>query len=748
MKPLIPRLCLTLFALTLLGSVTAHAATFVVDIVIDDAQAHDATPGDGICADALGSCPLRAAIEEANARAGTDTILFADGFINETLVLSATEGPLPVISGRVFILGQSIDAYNSAASLLRDAPPQFFISGENLGSTSQSGLVFSTSAASGSLVSAIGIVNFPGSGIVSAFGADDIIVERCYVGVLANGAPAGNGIHGFHAAASDGHRIGKDRNADNNGFLGLGNVFSSNGQSGIRLESSSGSILRGNLIGIRPAGSSDRGNGGYGIHITGSNNDIGDFVANASAGNFIAGNDLGGIHAVGNGNSVFANTLGIGETGSFISSEADGVVIIGSNNLVGTGGRGRNRIVEHQGSAIRLGVLGGSSADGNFIINNEIGSAGSQFPLLYSSNGAGISVRNGDDNAILNNICNNSVGTAGGPSGNGIEIRGSGNAVHGNQLGFINGINGPLAEPNQQGLSIIGPDNLVGTAANPNQIGGNAGVGMLIQGSGNQIRSNFVGVTSTLAKIGNVTSGIVLQNGDALTVSGNVIGDNSRGILINNMSNTAAFFGNWIGIAPDGRDIGNRLSGIELRNSSNSDFQLNRIAFNGGAGIETDGNVSGIAVFQNRMHDNAGLGFDLNGDGPTPNDPGDIDEGPNRLQNTPLIESVILDSIAVPPTLTISYRVDSNTDVAGYPLFIDFYWSNLKEPAQGRFFLGTDFNYSVANALRTVTLDFMADVDSGWVTATALDQGRNSSEFAEHLMFGAPRDLIFADGFE
>lgn len=59
----------TLPALILVAS--AHAATFTVDTTDDTV---DATPGDGICADANASCSLRAAIQESNASAGADTV--------------------------------------------------------------------------------------------------------------------------------------------------------------------------------------------------------------------------------------------------------------------------------------------------------------------------------------------------------------------------------------------------------------------------------------------------------------------------------------------------------------------------------------------------------------------------------------------------------------------------------------------------------------------------------------------------
>src|SRR5829696_7543552 len=50
-----------------------RAATFTVDNTGDGA---DHAPGDGVCATASGDCSLRAAIREANATAGADTIAF------------------------------------------------------------------------------------------------------------------------------------------------------------------------------------------------------------------------------------------------------------------------------------------------------------------------------------------------------------------------------------------------------------------------------------------------------------------------------------------------------------------------------------------------------------------------------------------------------------------------------------------------------------------------------------------------
>ena len=59
----------------------AQGASFTVDATHD---AVDASPGDGVCADAGGACTLRAAVMETNALAGADEISLPPG----TYVLS------------------------------------------------------------------------------------------------------------------------------------------------------------------------------------------------------------------------------------------------------------------------------------------------------------------------------------------------------------------------------------------------------------------------------------------------------------------------------------------------------------------------------------------------------------------------------------------------------------------------------------------------------------------------------------
>src|SRR5882762_374697 len=84
-------------ALSLLA-VPGHAATFTVNTTADTA---DAVPGDGICADSGGACSLRAAVQEANALAGPDTIQLAAA----TYVLTGAAGDDLALSGDLDITG-------------------------------------------------------------------------------------------------------------------------------------------------------------------------------------------------------------------------------------------------------------------------------------------------------------------------------------------------------------------------------------------------------------------------------------------------------------------------------------------------------------------------------------------------------------------------------------------------------------------------------------------------------------------
>lgn len=68
--------CGCAIGLLMLGADVVRAAGFTVTSVAD---AGDSSPGDGVCDDGTGQCTLRAAIEEANALPGADTITLTAG---------------------------------------------------------------------------------------------------------------------------------------------------------------------------------------------------------------------------------------------------------------------------------------------------------------------------------------------------------------------------------------------------------------------------------------------------------------------------------------------------------------------------------------------------------------------------------------------------------------------------------------------------------------------------------------------
>lgn len=96
----------------LLGALLAQpgAPLLAIDFTVDStADAHDAVPGNGSCATSGGACTLRAALDEANALAGDDTVGLPAGYYQLTLG-SLYVSSTVAIQGAGLFLGSTIDA--------------------------------------------------------------------------------------------------------------------------------------------------------------------------------------------------------------------------------------------------------------------------------------------------------------------------------------------------------------------------------------------------------------------------------------------------------------------------------------------------------------------------------------------------------------------------------------------------------------------------------------------------------------
>ncbi|MEZ4662966.1 MAG: right-handed parallel beta-helix repeat-containing protein [Caldilineaceae bacterium] len=370
----------------------------------------------------------------------------------------------------------------------------------------------------------------------------------------------------------------------------------------------------------------------------------------------------------------------------------------------------------------------GNGLNGILIDNSPGNSLGEPADLFtISSDPAPVAVP-GDRNIVAAN------------GGNGIRVQGAladGNAICGNFIGVD--ASGQTALGN--GASGIVIDAAVNTligdtdaeARLRNVIAGNQGSGITVNGANVSILGNFIGtdMLGTTA-LGNGADGIQLNAVMNGTVQSNLIAASAgAGIFMTGGGNNllrANFIGTdlWRLAA-----LGNQADGILVAGGAASQITSNAIVYNDGAGVKLLpaglAIPTGIRIDSNAIHSNRQLGVDLGGDLITPNDIGDLDGGPNLLQNYPVISNVqradvsttVIGSLssAASTSYTLQFFVNAGCDPLGN--------------GEGRVLLGTlpvttdalgnvDFSTSFATALPE---EFI-------ITANATDPGGNSSEFS------------------
>jgi hypothetical protein len=331
--------------------------------------------------------------------------------------------------------------------------------------------------------------------------------------------------------------------------------------------------------------------------------------------------------------------------------------------------------------------------------------------------------------------------------GSGIRTFGTGgNVIRGNFLGTDP--TGTVAKPNGTAIGISASNDLVGgtSPADRNLVSGNTagtfGGAIEIGGAANAtIQGNLVGTdASGLLAVPNgdgIYSNMPATIGGASPGAGNVISGNSLDGLF--VQAAVVIQGNKIGIGADGvTPLGNGSQGVDIHESSGA--SIGGIGA-GEANVIADNRSSGVLVSSSGVHNlirgnsifGNGIGIDLNGDGPSPNDAGDADNGANNLQNYPIIQSLT--------TGATTHVVAKFRSVASTTYDLDWYVNPAcsrfpRELLQGEtYVLSTQVTTDdVGNATIDADLPFATQAGER-VTVTASDPAGNTSEFAQRIVF-------------
>ncbi len=319
----------------------------------------DVTPGDGTCATSVaGTCTLRAAIQEANALAGRDTITFnIPGGGVQTISPST---PLPNITDALTIDGytQAGSAVNTAATT-SNATITVRLDGSAAG-VATSGLVLNAPAT----VRGLAITRFSTNGIVAGF---QTRLEGNFIGIAPDGVTdAGNGRYGVLVNGGDSSVFGGLASTANR------NVISGNGDDGIFITgTATDNVVSGNLIGTDRTGTIAVPNQSGVCACT-----FGGVGRTRIERNLLSGNSAAGIYLASERTLIVGNLIGTAVSGlSALPNVLRGGVVSGFdsvNTQIGDGTiAGRNVI---SGNLSEGGISLGSTTEANFrILGNYIG---------------------------------------------------------------------------------------------------------------------------------------------------------------------------------------------------------------------------------------------------------------------------------------------------------------------------------------------------------------------------------------
>jgi hypothetical protein len=219
--------------------------------------------------------------------------------------------------------------------------------------------------------------------------------------------------------------------------------------------------------------------------------------------------------------------------------------------------------------------------------------------------------------------------------------------------------------------------------------------------------------------------------------------DNSIGI--NAAGYGVAQHANEVGILVSGGS-GQHVIGAASNDNVIPGAFYNDIRNNDTAGVQLNSSAgSGVTIRGNRIEANArsgiGLGIDLGDLGPSPNDDGDADAGPNGMQNYPVITA------SAPNGDTRQVTATLNTNPSAV-FRIDFYRSPSCPGGQAGVNATTLVGTSSVSSGSNGPAEFTAELDPtgapGYLTATATSVTGPTSELSPCFS----EDTIFRNGLE
>ncbi|UCC43802.1 MAG: right-handed parallel beta-helix repeat-containing protein [Candidatus Zixiibacteriota bacterium] len=734
-----------------------NAETFVVE---SSGESHDPAPGDGVCGTAgtlSFDCSLRAAIEEASALHGADTILVP----SSTGTIRLSFGPLAITDDSTCLLGGGdYPAIDGAANpfgspLILIESNDNAVSGLSIQRSKGSAIVVygKRNCIGGETAEGRNIFAYNGIGLVataavhiSGSRAEGNRVTGNFIGMTGNGTivrPNSNGISITHGAH---HNIIEN------------NLISGNESHGVVIsEEAAHNTVCGNLIGPDAGASAGPGNGQNGILIRSRahNNLIGGERIVET--NLIGHNGNHGLHISGaNENTVYGNNIGLDHTGRTAAGNLGCGIVISDgamlNQIGGTTTDHLNLVSFNHFTGIRISGVGTTD---NQIHGNHIGT--DLQGIRPCGNGVN-SLLHGHGVAIDSGASGNLIGGTEPGEGNvtasnrsaGVCITGpgtDGNIVAGNYVGVNS--RGSSSLPNGAGVIIRGgaSDNVIGgtTEAARNLLSGNRsdifpfGCGVLMSDagtSGNKVSGNYIGldITGTRA-LRNGSAGIIVAEGASHNTIGgtteaerNVISGNGSDTFSSGLARGVHIFGHGTGF--------NLIIGNCIGLSAGGDSRVENIGHGVGIFAGAHSNEIGGATLEhgNLISQNAGHGIVISNSSSCYN----LIRNNRMLDNDSLAVAVLdgaQDSL-LPPTLTgISDGVLTGT-AAPPEGQVDIYLAapDPSNRGEGRLLIAS----VLADAAGDFTVDLSSLTEEDTISAIATDVKNNSSEFSVNLAIGTP----------